>query len=321
MIEDNKNLNLNKNLYLASPRGFCAGVERAIKIVEQAIKIHGKPVYVKHEIVHNKHVVKRLSEDGAIFVESFQNVPKNSIVIFSAHGVAKKIVNEAKEYDLNIFDATCPLVTKVHNEVIRHNRANRDVVLIGHAGHPEVEGTIGRHDPSSSKNIYLVEDVNDVERLEVSDEKNIAYVTQTTLSLDDTKDIVDALNVKFPSLHQPRSSDICYATQNRQDAVKQLSLEVEIVIVVGSINSSNSNRLKELAEKCGVEAVLIDSVADINLSDLGNKTSIGVTAGASAPESTVRELVNELEKYFKTKASELGRNSESIYFKLPPELR
>ncbi len=193
--------------------------------------------------------------------------------------------------------------------------------MIGHAGHPEVEGTIGRHDPSSSKNIYLVEDVNDVERLEVSDEKNIAYVTQTTLSLDDTKDIVDALNAKFPSLHQPRSSDICYATQNRQDAVKQLSLEVEIVIVVGSINSSNSNRLKELAEKCGVEAVLIDSVADINLSDLGNKRSIGVTAGASAPESTVRELVNELEKYFKTKASELGRNSESIYFKLPPELR
>jgi 4-hydroxy-3-methylbut-2-enyl diphosphate reductase len=312
---------MNRKILLANPRGFCAGVDRAIDIVEKAIEKFGSPIYVRHEVVHNKIVVEDLKSKGVIFVDELDEVPDGERVIFSAHGVAKSVEDEAEERNLNYFDATCPLVTKVHNEVIRHNRANRDVVLIGHAGHPEVEGTIGRHDPSSSKNIYLVEDVNDVGRLEVSDEKNIAYVTQTTLSLDDTKDIVDALNAKFPSLHQPRSSDICYATQNRQDAVKQLSLEVEIVIVVGSINSSNSNRLKELAEKCGVEAVLIDSVADINLSDLGNKTSIGVTAGASAPESTVRELVNELEKYFKTKASELGRNSESIYFKLPPELR
>ncbi len=280
---------MTKEIKLANPRGFCAGVDRAIDIVNKALDIYGAPVYVKHEVVHNKVVVDDLRNRGAVFVEEIDEIPDDSLVIFSAHGVSSEVEETTKARNLNFFDATCPLVTKVHNEVIRHNRANRDVVLIGHAGHPEVEGTIGRHDPSSSKNIYLVEDVNDVERLEVSDEKNIAYVTQTTLSLDDTKDIVDALNAKFPSLHQPRSSDICYATQNRQ--------------------------------KCGVEAVLIDSVADINLSDLGNKRSIGVTAGASAPESTVRELVNELEKYFKTKASELGRNSESIYFKLPPELR
>ena len=253
---------MNRKILLANPRGFCAGVDRAIDIVEKAIEKFGSPIYVRHEVVHNKIVVEDLKSKGVIFVDELDEVPDGERVIFSAHGVAKSVEDEAEERNLNYFDATCPLVTKVHNEVIRHNRANRDVVLIGHAGHPEVEGTIGRHDPSSSKNIYLVEDVNDVERLEVSDEKNIAYVTQTTLSLDDTKDIVDALNVKFPSLHQPRSSDICYATQNRQDAVKQLSLEVEIVIVVGSINSSNSNRLKELAEKCGVEAVLIDSVVD-----------------------------------------------------------
>ena len=312
---------MSKEIVLANPRGFCAGVDRAIEIVEKSLEKYDQPVFVRHHVVHNKKVVEDLERKGVKFVKEIDEIPDNAVAIFSAHGVAKSVEDEAEERNLNYFDATCPLVTKVHNEVIRHNRANRDVVLIGHAGHPEVEGTIGRHDPSSSKNIYLVEDVNDVERLEVSDENNIAYVTQTTLSLDDTKDIVDALNVKFPSLHQPRSSDICYATQNRQDAVKQLSLEVEIVIVVGSINSSNSNRLKELAEKCGVEAVLIDSVADINLSDFGNKRSIGVTVGASASESTVRELVNELEKYFKTKASELGRNSESIYFKLPPELR
>ena len=312
---------MTRKLLLANPRGFCAGVDRAIDIVEKALEKFGSPIYVRHEVVHNKIVVEDLKSKGVIFVDELNEVPDGEKVIFSAHGVAKSVEDEAEKRNLNYFDATCPLVTKVHNEVIRHNRANREVVLIGHAGHPEVEGTIGRHDHNSSSNIYLVEDVNDVEGLEIPDEKNIAYVTQTTLSLDDTKDIVDDLNAKFPSLHQPRSSDICYATQNRQDAVKQLSLEVDIVIVVGSVNSSNSNRLKELAEKCGVEAVLIDSVADINLPDLKDKTSIGITAGASAPESTVRELVNELENYFKIKASELGRNTESIYFKLPPELR
>ena len=311
---------MNKKILLANPRGFCAGVDRAIDIVEKAIEKFGSPIYVRHEVVHNKIVVEDLKSKGVIFVDELHEVPDGERVIFSAHGVAKSVEDEAEERNLNYFDATCPLVTKVHNEVIRHNRANRDVVLIGHAGHPEVEGTIGRHDPSSSKNIYLVEDVNDVERLEVSDKKNIAYVTQTTLSLDDTKDIVDALNAKFPSLHQPRSSDICYATQNRQDAVKQLSLEVEIVIVVGSINSSNSNRLKELAEKCGTKSFLIDDKTDIDLNSLKDATSVGITAGASAPEEIVQEVISFLVPLGFNTVRNLSENNENMTFKLPKEL-
>ena len=288
----------------------------------EAIEKFGSPIYVRHEVVHNKIVVEDLKSKGVIFVDELDEVPDGERVIFSAHGVAKSVEDEAEERNLNYFDATCPLVTKVHNEVIRHNRANRDVVLIGHAGHPEVEGTIGRHDPSSSRNIYLVEDVNDVKRLEVSDEMKIAYVTQTTLSLDDTKDIVDALNAKFPSLHQPRSSDICYATQNRQNAVKELASQVERILVVGASNSSNTLRLVEVARAEGTAARRVEEASEIERADVEGVNSIGITAGASAPEDVVQSIVTKLCRLAPQHSlRELRLVDENVNFALPALLR
>ena len=308
-------------ILLANPRGFCAGVERAIDIVERAVEKFGPPIYVRHEVVHNKNVVEDLRSKGVIFVDELDEVPDGKKVIFSAHGVSEKVENEAKTRNLTFFDATCPLVTRVHSEVIRHGRAGRDIILIGHEGHPEVEGTLGRHNHKSGTKIYLVQDESDALDLTVDDANNLAYVTQTTLSLDDTAEIISILKNRFPNLYKPKSKDICYATQNRQDAVKQIALEVEILIVIGSTNSSNSNRLKELAEKCNIESVLIDNVDDIDWHYIGKFDSIGITAGASAPESTVQDVIKSLENKFGTSSKELGVNNETIYFKLPPELR
>ena len=249
---------MKTKILLANPRGFCAGVERAIEIVERAVEKFGPPIYVRHEVVHNKNVVEDLRSKGVIFVDELDEVPDGEKVIFSAHGVSEKVEDEAKIRDLVFFDATCPLVTKVHSEVIRHGRAGRDIILIGHEGHPEVEGTLGRHNEKYGTRIYLVQDESDALSLNVNDPDNLAYVTQTTLSLDDTAEIINILNNRFPNLYKPKSKDICYATQNRQDAVKQIALEVEMLIVIGSTNSSNSNRLKELAERCNIESVLID---------------------------------------------------------------
>ncbi len=317
MIEDNKNLNLNKNLYLASPRGFCAGVERAIKIVEQAIKIHGKPVYVKHEIVHNKHVVKRLSEDGAIFVESFQNVPKNSIVIFSAHGVAKKVVNEAKDYDLNIFDATCPLVTKVHLEAIKLHNNGYHILLVGHDGHPEIEGTRGQVPKES---ITLIQNLKEAKTFR-SKEKKLAWLSQTTLSVDDTSEIVKTLTKRFPKIIGPKKGDICYATTNRQMAVKKIASNVEIMLIVGSENSSNSQRLVEVAKNEGcVNSYLVSDVNFINWNEINNIKNIGLSSGASAPESLIEEIRAEFSKRYNIKEIQNLETTEDIYFKLPKAL-
>ena len=312
---------MKTKILLANPRGFCAGVERAIDIVERALKKFGPPIYVRHEVVHNKNVVEDLRSKGVIFVDELDEVPDGKKVIFSAHGVSEKVENEAKIRNLMFFDATCPLVTKVHSEVIRHGRAGRDIILIGHEGHPEVEGTLGRHDNKSVTKIYLVQDESDALKLTVDDPNNLAYVTQTTLSLDDTAEIISILKNRFPNLYLPKSKDICYATQNRQDAVKQIALEVEILIVIGSTNSSNSNRLKELAERCNIESMLIDNVGDIDWHYISKFNSIGITAGASAPESTVQDVIKSLENKFDTSSEELGVNNETIYFKLPPELR
>lgn len=312
---------MKTKILLANPRGFCAGVERAIDIVERALKKFGPPIYVRHEVVHNKNVVEDLRSKGVIFVDELDEVPDGKKVIFSAHGVSEKVENEAKIRNLMFFDATCPLVTKVHSEVIRHGRAGRDIILIGHEGHPEVEGTLGRHDNKSGTKIYLVQDESDALKLTVDDPNNLAYVTQTTLSLDDTAEIISILKNRFTNLYLPKSKDICYATQNRQDAVKQIALEVEILIVIGSTNSSNSNRLKELAERCNIESVLIDNVGDIDWHYISKFDSIGITAGASAPESTVQDVIKSLENKFDTSSEELGVNNETIYFKLPPELR
>ena len=276
---------------------------------------------MRHEVVHNKNVVEDLRSKGVIFVDELDEVPDGKKVIFSAHGVSEKVENEAKIRNLMFFDATCPLVTKVHSEVIRHGRAGRDIILIGHEGHPEVEGTLGRHDNKSGTKIYLVQDESDALKLTVDDPNNLAYVTQTTLSLDDTAEIISILKNRFPNLYLPKSKDICYATQNRQDAVKQIALEVEILIVIGSTNSSNSNRLKELAERCNIESMLIDNVGDIDWHYISKFDSIGITAGASAPESTVQDVIKSLENKFDTSSEELGVNNETIYFKLPPELR
>ena len=299
MIEDNKNLNLNKNLYLASPRGFCAGVERAIKIVEQAIKIHGKPVYVKHEIVHNKHVVKRLSEDGAIFVESFQNVPKNSIVIFSAHGVAKKVVNEAKDHDLNIFDATCPLVTKVHLEAIKLHSNGYHILLVGHDGHPEIEGTRGQVPKES---ITLIQNLKEAKTFR-SKEKKLAWLSQTTLSVDDTSEIVKTLTKRFPNIIGPKKGDICYATTNRQMAVKKIASNVEVMLIVGSENS-----------------YLVSDVNFINWNEINNIKNIGLSSGASAPESLIDGIRAEFSKRYNIKEIQNLETTEDIYFKLPKAL-
>ena len=313
---------MKTKILLANPRGFCAGVDRAIDIVNQAIHKFGPPIYVRHEVVHNKTVVEELKSKGVIFVDELSEVPESSYIIFSAHGVSEKVEKEPEIYNLVSFDATCPLVTKVHSEVKRHVRAGRDIVLIGHEGHPEVEGTLGRHNPVNSKsNIYLVQDEKEANSLNVSQPENLTYVTQTTLSLDDTISIVEILNKRFPEIHKPKSDDICYATQNRQDAVKQLALESEFIIVIGSRNSSNSNRLKELAEKCGASSILIDDAEELDFEILSKYKSIGITAGASAPESIVQNVVRVVSNTLNASTEELGENKENIYFRLPPELR
>ena len=312
---------LEKQIKLANPRGFCAGVDRAIDIVNRALEIHGAPVYVKHEVVHNKFVVEDLKKRGAIFIEEINEIPDGSLVIFSAHGVSDKVEAETKERNLDFYDATCPLVTKVHMEVVRHARANRDIILIGHEGHPEVEGTMGRHIDKKNRNIYLVQDNKEALSIKIINQDNLAIVTQTTLSVDDTKSIINILKNRFPKIKIPKKDDICYATQNRQDAVKQLALESDYMIVVGSINSSNSNRLKELAEKCGCKSVLIDEFDDLDLSQLDGCKNISITAGASAPEERVQEIAQALEKYLGAPITEDGKDEENIFFKLPPSLR
>ena len=310
-----------KEIKLANPRGFCAGVDRAIDIVNRALEIYGSPVYVKHEVVHNKFVVEDLKKRGAIFVEEIDEIPDGSLVVFSAHGVSNRVEEDTKSRNLQYFDATCPLVTKVHMEVIRHARSEKDIILIGHEGHPEVEGTMGRHINTDFSNIYLVQDDKEAAEIEVSKPQKLALVTQTTLSVDDTKSIINILKSRFPNIKVPKNDDICYATQNRQDAVKQLALESDYMIVVGSVNSSNSNRLKELAEKCGCKAVLIDEFDELNLTELDGCKTISITAGASAPEERVQEIAHALKEYTGADINENGEDKESIFFKLPPLLR
>ena len=310
-----------KEIKLANPRGFCAGVDRAIDIVNRALEIYGSPVYVKHEVVHNKFVVEDLKRRGAIFVEEIHEIPDNSLVVFSAHGVSNEVEENTKLRNLQYFDATCPLVTKVHMEVTRHARSQKDIILIGHEGHPEVEGTMGRHINTEFSNIYLVQDDTEAAKIEVSKPNELALVTQTTLSVDDTKSIINILKKRFPDIKVPKNDDICYATQNRQDAVKQLALESDYMIVVGSVNSSNSNRLKELAEKCGCKSVLIDEFEELNLSELDGCKSIAITAGASAPEERVQEIAKALKKHTGAVIIENGEDKENIFFKLPPLLR
>ena len=313
---------LNKKIKLANPRGFCAGVDRAIDIVNKALDKFGSPVYVKHEVVHNKFVVKDLENRGAVFVESIDEVPDNSLVIFSAHGVSEAVENKTKKRNLNYFDATCPLVTKVHNQVSRYSESGFDIVLIGHAGHPEVEGTMGRHKNESGSMIYLVQDEKDAKNLLIkNNNEKIALVTQTTLSVDDTKSIIKILKRRFPQIKSPKSEDICYATQNRQDAVKQLALESDLLIVVGSKNSSNSNRLRELAEKCGCKSVLIDEFDELDINILNNFKKISITAGASAPEERVQEIAQAVKSHINGEIVESGTDNENIYFKLPVGLR
>ena len=312
---------MSKQIKLANPRGFCAGVDRAIDIVNKALDKFGSPVYVKHEVVHNKFVVEDLKNRGAVFVEEIDEVPDNSLVIFSAHGVSKKVEETTKLRKLEYFDATCPLVTKVHMEVIRNARANNDIILVGHEGHPEVEGTMGRHINNQSSNIFLVQNEEEASSIVTDKPDQLAIVTQTTLSVDDTKSIIDILKTRFPNINIPKKDDICYATQNRQDAVKQLALESDFMIVVGSSNSSNSNRLQELSEKCGCKSVLIDSFDDLELSDLEDRQKIAITAGASAPESRVQEIAMAVKDYIGAEITEHGIDEEDIYFKLPPALR
>jgi len=308
-------------ILLANPRGFCAGVDRAIDIVNRALDIHGAPIYVRHEVVHNKFVVDSLRQRGAIFVDELNEVPDDCIVIFSAHGVSQFVRNEASNRGLKVFDATCPLVTKVHMEVVRYSAEGRECVLIGHAGHPEVEGTMGQYDVRNGGDIYLVENCDDVARLNVRRPEKLSYVTQTTLSVDDTALVIDALRARFPFIQGPKKDDICYATQNRQDAVKQLALECDLVLVVGSPNSSNSNRLRELAQRCGAEAYLIDSGGDISESWFAGKTAVGITAGASAPEVLVKEVVARVQVLGAAEASEMNGRKENISFSMPRELR
>ena len=312
---------MTKQIKLANPRGFCAGVDRAIDIVNKALEIYGAPVYVKHEVVHNKVVVEDLRARGAIFIEEIDEIPDDSLVIFSAHGVSSKVEESTKARNLNFFDATCPLVTKVHMEVKKHAKANKDIILIGHEGHPEVEGTMGRHINAENSSIYLVQDEVDATNIQVKNSKSLALVTQTTLSVDETMSIIEILKKRFPKIEIPKKDDICYATQNRQDAVKQLALESDYIIVVGSKNSSNSNRLKELAEKCGCKSILIDEFSDLDLEDLQKFENIAITAGASAPESRVMEIAKSLENYFDARLTEDGEDTENVYFKMPPGLR
>ncbi len=309
-------------IILANPRGFCAGVDRAIEIVKRAIETLGAPIYVRHEVVHNRFVVEDLRQRGAVFVEELDEVPDNATVIFSAHGVSQAVRAEATRRGLKVFDATCPLVTKVHLEVARHCRAGRDVVLIGHAGHPEVEGTMGQWlSEAGTGRIYLVEDIDDVSRLEVAQPANLAYTTQTTLSVDDTRGIIQALRERYPEMHGPRNDDICYATQNRQDAVRELSEQCDLLLVVGSPNSSNSNRLRELAEREGVEAYLIDGADEIDPRWVEGRRHIGVTAGASAPDVLVRGVIARLRELGAGELRELDGKPEDMIFALPKELR
>ncbi len=306
---------------LANPRGFCAGVDRAIDIVERALELFGAPVYVRHEVVHNKYVVNELKEKGAFFVDELDEVPDDATVIFSAHGVSQAVRREATSRKLKVFDATCPLVTKVHMEVSRYSNEGRETILIGHYGHPEVEGTIGQYENAQRGAIFLVESVADVEKLEVQDSARLAFVTQTTLSMDETSDIVDALRAKFPKIVGPHKKDICYATQNRQDAVKQLVDKCDLMLVVGSPNSSNSSRLREIAEKKGVEAYLVEGPEAIEDAWLVGKQSIGVTAGASAPEILVEQLIAVLESKGANVVQEHDGIREQVMFIMPKELR
>jgi len=309
------------DIVLANPRGFCAGVDRAIDIVNRALEVFGGPVYVRHEVVHNRHVVDDLKTRGAVFVDELHEVPDDAIVIFSAHGVSRAVQDEAEGRGLKVFDATCPLVTKVHVEVAAFSAAGRECVLIGHAGHPEVEGTMGRYDTSQGGAIYLVEDETQAAALEVRDPSSLAFVTQTTLSVDDTAKVIDALRDRFPEIQGPRKDDICYATQNRQDAVKSLANEVDLVLVVGSTNSSNSNRLRELAERCGASAYLIDDATMIDSAWLSGARAVGVTAGASAPELLVKQVIDRLQAHGGLAVRNLDGREENITFSLPKELR
>ncbi|MEG3115867.1 4-hydroxy-3-methylbut-2-enyl diphosphate reductase [Salinicola sp. 4072] len=306
---------------LANPRGFCAGVDRAIDIVNRALDVFGPPIYVRHEVVHNRFVVDTLRERGAIFVEELDEVPDDVIVIFSAHGVSRAVQVEAERRGLKIFDATCPLVTKVHMEVLRYAKRGQECILIGHAGHPEVEGTMGRYDDSHGGSIYLVEDESDVARLPVRDPTRLAFVTQTTLSMDDTARVIDALREHFPEIQGPRKDDICYATQNRQDAVRELAAGSQLVLVVGSVNSSNSNRLRELSERVGTPAYLIDDAEQIEPSWLEGIETIGITAGASAPEVLVKGVIDRLQALGAEAPEELSGRAETITFSMPKELR
>ncbi|MBD9415621.1 4-hydroxy-3-methylbut-2-enyl diphosphate reductase [Pseudomonas sp. PDM16] len=306
---------------LANPRGFCAGVDRAIEIVNRALEVFEPPIYVRHEVVHNKFVVEDLRARGAVFVEELDQVPDDTIVIFSAHGVSKAVRDEAARRGLKVFDATCPLVTKVHMEVLRYSRDGRECILIGHAGHPEVEGTMGQYDTANGGAIYLVEDEKDVARLQVRNPETLAFVTQTTLSMDDTSRVIDELRARFPGIGGPRKDDICYATQNRQDAVKQLAIACDVVLVVGSPNSSNSNRLRELSERLGTPAYLIDGAEDLDRAWFSNASNIGITAGASAPEVLVRGVVEKLGEWGATVAQELEGRPENVTFSMPKELR
>lgn len=308
-------------ILLANPRGFCAGVDRAIEIVNVCLERFEPPIYVRHEVVHNKFVVEDLANRGAVFVEELDEVPDGAIVIFSAHGVSKAVEDEAERRDLTVFDATCPLVTKVHIEVNKFAKTGVDAVLIGHAGHPEVEGTMGRFDPQYGGRIHLIEDVVDVANLDLPADTELAFVTQTTLSMDDTAEVIDALKNKFPKIHAPRKDDICYATQNRQDAVKELAARCQVVLVVGSPNSSNSNRLRELAERLGAKAHLIDNAGEMQKDWFAGVDTVGVTAGASAPEVLIQEVLDTLQSWGGEKPEELSGILENVTFSLPKALR
>ncbi len=303
------------HITLAEPRGFCAGVDRAIAIVEKALEKYGAPIYVRHEVVHNEFVIENLKRKGAIFVDDMEVIPKGSHVIYSAHGVSKLVRKKASDFNLVPIDATCPLVTKVHKEVIQQNKKGHIIIMIGHEGHPEVDGTMGQVDDNDKT--FLVQNLGDIDRLKIKNTKKISYVTQTTLSIDETKEIINKLKTKYPNISGPNKSDICYATQNRQDAIKSLIKDKELIIVVGSSNSSNSSRLAELAKQEGVESVLVGNIESFDLSILLNKKKIGITAGASAPEILVKNLIKKIKSNYDVLIDEMNGIEENIIFKLP----